>query len=590
MRKVRAYLWLTILTANLHAQTNQQFLNLSDSRDFRGLTILDSALKTQKIMVIGINRAYPEINRTIGIKLVSYARNTAGHRYFMAPVSPICGEWLNRFVYRNDYAVIPDLTLVLSQEDLLFYKRLNALNEGVADSMKIQVVGIDAENRTLGPALGIFNLLKDKTPPDGLRIPIEALQGAIRFQQIKSGFIDRKYSQDQFPVKNTYKAFVNNFDSLQSLYQQWLGDDEWFRLEALMLGLKSSINYEKWINTSFEDPFRVQQVSENIKKHLQHFPKEKFVSIVGRCYAANDRLQGACDLFDFLPVCGNLSEDSSLYGQFFNVGIYYNDPRDAEDEPSAVQSALKKIRSGAPPNAAVLSRTKNQIPKNPFDFMLVMGNNQLTPAQAIPKQQKNEPIFSMGISSGLHLPNLNMLNELLKDYGLAETQPIQDYGLNMTVCDNANNKFEAGFFQRARIPGSAYQYWGTYISGVADLSPKNARFRVSVGSGVSYQQHIVNSSSNLSDTVFISRYSLPAAAINPVFLFCLKAKGSININRFYLAAEGGYGWDFSDKRWRVNGAFSGPAGKFKGDQIFVNLTAGLHLIRKKANRRKDNAS
>jgi hypothetical protein len=579
-----------MINAFLHAQSDRQWLNLADSKDFRGMNLLDSALQSGKIMVIGINRAYPEINRTIGVKLVSYARTTAGYRHFLAPVSPICGEWLNRFVFRNDYSVMPDLTMVLSQEDLLFYKRLNALNEGVADSLKIQIMGIDAENRTLIPALGIFNLFKDKTPPNGLRIPIEALQGAIRYQQIKNGYLDKKYDKDQFPVKNTYREFVKNFDSVQNLYQQWLGDDEWLRLDALMTALKSSLNYEKWTNTSLEDPFRVQQVAENIKKHLQNQPNEKFICIVGRCYAANSRLQGACELYDFLPVCGNLREDNSLAGQVFNMGIYYDNPRDAEDEPLEILSALTQIRTSVTANAAVLSHTKHLAAKNAFDFMLVMGNNRSYQPLAAIKKRKTIPVFSVGISSGIHMVNLNKLNGLLKDNGLSEVNSTHDFGINMTIWDNSGNHFESGFFQSARAPGSPYQYWGTYVSGVGNLSPQKKGFRSGLGGFISYQQHVVNGSTNLNDTAFITRYSLPSTAVNPALIFGLKAKLAIHIKRCYLALDAGYGWDLSDQRWRVNNKFSGPAGTLKGDQFFVNFCAGLHLIRKPANKRKGNTT
>lgn len=581
------WMLMTAVTFPLFAQSGRQFINLSDSRDFRGMQILDSALQQNRLMVLGINRAFPEINRTVSIKCIAYALNQAGYHYFLAPVSPTCGGWLNRLVYQNDFSALEDISLVLNNQEVLFYKRLNTLNEGLPDSLKIKVLGIDAENQMLIPALGLFNLFKDKIPPDRLRIPIESLQGAILYQQIKNGNPDQKNGKERFPVKNTFITFAGSFDSLKTVYQQWLGDDEWFQMENLMRGLKSAILYDQYRNTSLEDPYRIQQVSEHIATYMQNLPQEKFVSFMGRCYAAKTWLQGSCDLFNFSPVCNNLKEDSRLGHQIFNVGVYYSDPSDLEDEPAIVKTALEQLRTGVSENAVSLSRLKDPNSQNPFDFMLVMGKNSETLTYPKTIKEKSYPKVSAGISSGMHLANLNRLNNLMDDYGLPKVLPVQDYGFNFSLWDRNNNHYEAGYFQRAVTPGSAYQYWGTYLSAMGNLIPQNHWFKGGLGTSISYQQHRVNYPNNQNDTAFLTRYALPTSAINPALLFGITAKGILTLNRFFLSMEAGYGWDITDNRWIVNNKYSGPEGKFKADQFFFNVNAGMHLASQKRNVRKE---
>ena len=577
----------------LLAQSGRQFLNLTDSRDFRGMQILDSVLQSNRLMVMGINRSYPEITRTVSTKLVSYAKNKAGYRYFMAPVSSVCGEWLHRLVYLNDVSVLPNLSLALNQQDILFYKRLNTLNEGVPDSLKIRIIGIDADNQLIVPALAIYDLLKDKTPPDKLRIPIEALQGAIRYQQIKNDTTDNDRESPPFSIKNTYLEFAAGFDTLKESYQNWLGDDEWFRMESLMQSLKAAIRYDALFNTALEDPFRVQLVSQNISRIFKTLPREKFICMMGRCFASNTWLQGECNLYNFSPVCSRLSEDSSISGQFFNLGVYYNEPADTEDETKVVQNELQKIRSGLPQSSVSLCHFNKPEKQLPFTFALVMGGGSDSKS-VIPDMDeakmtsgsKYTPLFSIGTTTGIHAVDVFELNSLMEAYGLPKVQIVPDYGINLSGWDLDNNHYEIGFFQRARIPGSVYHYWGTYFSGMTNLYSAKPWLKAGVGSALSYQNHIVNNPNTLSDTVFISRYTLPTAAVNPVMAMCLNVKGIITLQRFFLSAEAGYGWDISDRRWRVNNRFSGPMGKFRGNQIYVNLSMGWHLSRKKHVERK----
>lgn len=580
---------------NFNKRLPRQFINLTDSRDFSGMQILDSALQTNRLMVLGVNHYYPEITRTVSVKFISYARKKADYRYFLAPVSPVCGEWLDRFVYQNDFSALNDLSLVLEPQDMLFYKRLNKINEGISDSLKIRIIGVDTDNRSLTPALGIYNLLKDKNPPDRLRIPVEALQGAIRYQQLTndSSYIYGKESG--FSVKNTFRNFSRSFDTLRDAYQVWLGDSEWFRIQALVNSLKASIYYETLKNTAFEDPYRVQQVTESIKNTMLRFPNERFVSLIGRCYASKTWLQGSCQLYNFSPICSKLCEDSLLGNRFFNVGVYYSDATDTDDEPQVIKSMLSTIRSEISASSAALLLCGNGHTLQPFNFMLVMGGNtgnsdgrsgNLSPQ--ITTRIKPRSVFSASVSMGFHRVDIKTLSNLMAGYGLPRIDLVPDYGLNISTRDKENFVYEAGFFQRAKTPGSAYHYRGTYISVTNAFYKATPWLKAGLGINISYQQHFVNNPNALDDTIFISRYPPPTRAVKPVLIFGVSAKGETSFSRFFLTAEVGYGRDFTDQRWRVNNQYSGTMGKFKGNQIFINIASGFHLFSVKPSNRKGN--
>ncbi len=82
---LKSGIWMLMLavTFPLFAQSGRQFINLTDSKDFSGMQILDADLKSKRMMVVGINRYYPEITRTVSTKLISYAKKTAGYRYVL---------------------------------------------------------------------------------------------------------------------------------------------------------------------------------------------------------------------------------------------------------------------------------------------------------------------------------------------------------------------------------------------------------------------------------------------------------------------------------------------------------------------------
>ena len=564
-------------------------MNLTDSRDFRGMHILDSSLQNKQLLVLGVNRYYPEITRTVGIKFISYARITAGYRYFLAPVSPVCGEWIHRFVYQNDQTVLEDLALVLSKQDLQFYKRLNTLNEGIADSLKYRIIGIDADNQILMTGLAINSLVKDKVPPDRLRIPIEAMQSALRYEQLSLDTLDQNRDVNHNLAKHTLATFTESFDTLKTVYMDWLGDEKWLKMESYMRSLKNAIDYEiSLVNTALEDPFRVKQVSENIRRTLQTFPKEKFIAVMGRCFASSTWLQGACGLHNFSPVCSKLSEDSILADKFFNTGVYYNEVADADDEPESIKSALRKIRAGVSESAVSLSVSDQTKTKMPFNYMLVMGNNTdsfVSAADSQDAQKSNrfasEPLLSAGLNSGIHLVNIFKLNDLMKGYGLPAAQIIPDHGIHFSAWDRENNLYEIGFFQRAKTSGSAYHYWGTYLSGMTTIFSPKSWLKGGLGSIISYQQHFVNNPYTQIDTIFISRYTMPTTAVNPVLTMGLNAKVMItSLWGAYISVEAGYGWDVSNKRWRVNNSYSGPLDRFKGHQVYFNVATGIHLLKK----------
>ena len=558
------------------------------------MQVLDSALLTKRLMVVGVNRYYPEITRTVSIKLISYARSKANYRYILAPVSPACGALLDRFVYQNDYSVLNDLSLILSYQDILFYKRLNTLNEGKTDSLKLRIIGIDIENQLKVPALGIFNLIKDRNPPDRLRIPIEALQGAIRYQQLSKDSLDNYDGQREFPVRNTYKAFAQSFDTLKNVYKEWLGDDEWFRMESYVESLNAVIQFEKLKNTALEDPFRVQQIEKNIIHALKSLPNERFMAIIGRCYASKTWLQGTCQLYNFSPLCSKLSEDKIAAPLFFNVGVYYNEAADSEDESQEVKAALRSIRSGAPATSASLYACDKSNTMLPFNYLLVMGGikpaNKPLPDNVVSQINKgipSRPLFSAGANVGFHIADVFALSNLMAGFGLPEIDIKPDYGLNISTRDKENFLYEAGYFQQARLPGSAYHYWGTYFALTNEFFSATPWMKGGIGMNFGYQQHIVNNPYTLNDTIFISRYTMPTRAVNPVFTVGLSAKGKISFSRFFLTAEVGYARDCSDRRWRVNNRYSGPMGKFNGEQIFINIATGFHLITTNPKNRKD---
>ncbi|MBM3920928.1 MAG: hypothetical protein FJ347_06840 [Sphingomonadales bacterium] len=580
--------------APLAGQAGRQFINLSDSKDFKGMQILDSALQDKRIMVLGINRYYSEITRTVCIKFISYARKKKGYRNILAPVSPICGEWLNRFVYLNDFSVLNDLNLAMEPKDVLFYKRLNTLNEGIPDSLKFRIIGIGPENKTLIPALGIYKLLNGKNPPDRLRIPIEALMGAVRYQQLKNDTLNNYNAEGKFRINNTLVTFNRSFDTLKNAYQNWLGDTDWFRMEAYMVSLKSAIQYETLENTAMEDPVRVSMVVENIKSTILSHPNERFVAIIGRCYASKIWLQGSCQLYNFSPVCSKIMEDTIMGAQVFNVGVYYNEAADAEDEPLEIKTMLQAIRSGAPVSSTSLTGSIKTNQSAPFNYMLVMGGSNkinvvlpdnLTPQ--ISKRMKSRAMLSTGVNMGYHIVDVVALSKLMSGYGLPKVEIIPDFGLNISTHDKENFLYEAGFFQRMRIPGSAYHYWGTYFSAVNEFYTPAHWLKLGLGINIGYQQHYVNNPYTLNDTIFISRYTMPTRAVNPVYTFGITAKSKINLSRFFLRTELGYGRDISDNRWRVNNQYSGPMGQFKGNQVFLNITAGFHLVTENSPKRKE---
>jgi hypothetical protein len=300
-------------------------------------------------------------------------------------------------------------------------------------------------------------------------------------------------------------------------------------------------------------------------------------------------------LYNFSPVCSKLSEDGKVGTQFFNIGVYYNEFADAEDEPQEIKSAIRNIRSGAPATSASLSLSDKDNASLPFNYMLVLGGNTAAkielPDNLIPQinnSRNPRPLFSAGFNAGYHLVDIKVLSNLMAVYGLPEVDVVPDYGLNFSTGDRNNFLYQAGFFQRAKSPGSAYHYWGTYIATYGELYNATPWFKCGYGMGISYQQHSVNKPNTQSDTIFISRYNMPTRAVNPVLAMYLSAKGTINISKFYLSVEAGYGRDVSDSRWRVNNQYSGPLEKFNGNQLFLNITTGIHLITDARYYRKDN--
>ncbi|MBL7812775.1 MAG: erythromycin esterase family protein [Bacteroidetes bacterium] len=308
-------------------------INIRNTDEFEGFSALDSAVRSARVVMTGENHTYVNFNSRMEMKMLRYLYHTSGVRNFVIELGSARAGFLNRYLNRTDTLAELCLKATTSPRYMDFFKRLRKWNEGLPDSARIRVWGIDVERFNDLPLLRLNETMGNAIPPAEIRNGVEAVRTAAAwilqtglqdYREAKGNQTARGNRTQRFTANESVLAFLDYFDSLQPAFRSWLGA-EYQKTEQAVNWLREYRQWKAYDNKTFQYIWREEGIYSKLTALLDSMPAEKFYGQFGRCHTAYEEQNGDCGWYGYHSIVNKLQD------RYFknktsavSIGIFYN--------------------------------------------------------------------------------------------------------------------------------------------------------------------------------------------------------------------------------------------------------------------------
>lgn len=351
MRRLLLLFCITTCFSVLQAQKNVVTLDIENNDDFKTFSMLDSMVPNHSVFFTGENHNFRTSNYKLQLKMLKYLYQKTGVRHLFLEFGVSRGWLVNSYIQTGDSTIFKILEDYSYDEYALLYKGLMEFNKTLPEGKKIMVHGIDIERSFSTPIKAMSMILPNKKAPASILLNIEtlkALSGKVddehnanneEDEEGKSSIYNYNYNDgSRYNTDNTLKLILNDYDSLKSVYQNYLGDNAPL-FDEMMEGVKAEFKRNEYLNSSAMQSFiyREQFMYDHLLALVQKYPGDKFYGQFGRCHTPVNAQDKWCDFYFFnsLATRLNSSEEEVLKDKVMSIGIYY--PQSTSFEIDATQ-------------------------------------------------------------------------------------------------------------------------------------------------------------------------------------------------------------------------------------------------------------
>jgi len=600
MRKTILFLVLIACFSGIKAQKHTSVLDIENNDDYSSFSMLDSSVKNYSVFFTGENHNFRTSNYKLQLKMLKYLYHKTGVRHLFLEFGVSRGWLVNSYVQTGDSTIFKVLEDYSYDEYALLYKGLMEFNKTLPDDKKIMVHGIDIERSFSTPIKAMSMLLPKEKAPASIALNIETLKSL-------SGKVDDDHTEEEeeddennklsyynynynngsrYNTDNTLKIIIDDYDSLRSIYQTYLGDNAPL-FDEMVQGVKAEILRNKYINDGAMQSFifREQFLYDHLLSLMKKYPSEKFYGQFGRCHTPVNAQDKWCDFYFFNSLASRLndSQEEELKNKVLSIGVYYPESTTFEITASFTDELNTLFEKNGKEGIKLIQiDQKDSLFKgvyNKYQFLIVnydaykIENNVLA-------NNFNEDTYKDEFSYGFMFPNieahigylfmnLKNLNQTFETFGLpVPSSPQMIYGGAFTLYEDW---FLYGSISYHVLPKTVNRYNdstelsfnGSFIKGyfgyeVTASSKFNITPRIGIGYGKinfnqKFDQNIQNSNGGLSifegNTYDNLNYFKTAILIDPSIDI------RYNIGYIAIGLNAGYQIDISDRTW--NSDYSG---------------------------------
>ena len=602
--------------SNAQESDNTQ-LDLENNEDYSTFSLLDEDVQDYKIFFIGENHNFKKSNVGLQLKMFKYLYETADVRAILFESGKARGWLVNEYVQTGDTTYMDILDQYSFNYYAELYEGLKSFNDSLPEDKKIQVIGIDVE-RSLPTSIKVLELLvpEDKTPPESIRLDIESLLGLVKNfdqqnlsleQEQDEDKEDDYYYFDYYGVnpETSVKEIIQNFDSLKTDYQTFLGDKYDF-FEEVLLEIEEGQKWYDYRNSRMiqSDYFREEYMYQRMLDLVEKNPDLKFFGQFGRCHTTLQIVErNWCDWYNFNSLASRLNNgvNENLKDKIMAIGVFYTNNIDRypkisfDDNISSIVDKLEE-KEGLHLVGVAKDTTVSEDLKKYFQYVIVNNNNpedeldeKETNALNADRMRGGRARALIGMSKGQLLMNIEDLNTFFtsQNADVFET-PIYSTGGFITA-SNRNSDITLSIDKLDALQNTLnttnsvtdvqFEGYSVGLDFGSDIIKK--RFLDIVPSlGVSYKQLQLKLTNNdvVQGETFLDS-NAPIVYTNPAFAGNVSLRTRVNVSILSLGAKLGYILDFSDGKWKANSQKLLDSPKTKWSGLYGKVELGLKLGR-----------
>lgn len=548
-------------------------IEIHEPFELSSLSALDSTLPDKKYFFVGENHIYQKSNYLIQSKLVKYLHQKAGLNKIILEFGPGTGWLINKFITTGDTTTFNELKKYFSTENLSLYVDLYQYNKENPSS-KLTCHGIDLERFPRISIAALYHLIPKKQviENDSISISIESLKAIYSISEEYTStdyYINSNFSLSEIGIYNTFKIWLENYESLKVEYQKYLGEN-YEVFNTIVQGLISGKNWFQLKDQKAlqETVFREQFMYNSFKQLEKEYPQGKFYGQFGRCHIRTENSKAHCYSYAMKSLVYRIKEQSRAQNImvipiFYVRNVFLKEKKYIENSITnfwGLKEAVFLVK--VPPQTNLSEEFISEIE---FAFInnLKLSKDQL-PADPYRKEREKKKIpslrFSAEVDMGISHYNFGDLNSYLAQRNIAgfKNHVISVGGIASVYSPYGfyyGLQFQIGLTQRTNTDSVSLKLNSYNILvniGTSLLNTKWFSFNPSIGIGggnfklsetrIIPDQNSMNllSENNQNYTVYK----------NPSFLIDIKGEIKFNIKMFSISFRGGYLFDVTNKHWK----------------------------------------
>lgn len=595
-----------------------QKISIANDDDFSGFQVLDSGVNGKQLIIAGEVSQYPGFNSKLEFKLLKYLNQKQHVRNYLLEIGQAKAYLVNQYINTTDTGVERLLKSVTTLKYMKLYKSLRKLNKSLPDSMKIRVFGVDKEMYSGLPLVRVAQLMPEDSIPDELRIPVEALEGAAKFiiskglesyEREKKGIADYDYfyNPSTFSVRESLDEFLKVYDSLVPQFKEWLGP-KFNEVQEAVGWMKENKEWQKYSYSAMQFGLREEHIFNRINDLIKAMPGEKFFGQFELCRVSYSVLPKGCDFYDFSGVVNKLVHNpASQCKSLVNIGIFYKqildgsdyswDKDNAEAVHGMFSDTLLKWFDSVPSKSAAFvkfSNNKNADSALSANYSIALLNNEYPveedagSADSVESETGNvsskddnswygsyeKARIYLGAEGFMPFVKLDKINEALVSSGFNKIGSLASAGVSISGASADNTMFHL-YYGEGRIGNQYRNYRIQCDFGGNFLYTKHVKWSFLYGIG--YTKHRLQLSPGNTNQTFFTDYKSPVVLTNPALITGFSSMFVVEMGPFYIFANGGRQWDEGDKRWKLNGKYTGSDGNLSNTAWYVSVGVGFAI-------------
>lgn len=571
---------------------------IKDQKGVMNLNILDSILPDYNVYLNGENHTWYDDNGVVKFEMLKYLNEKAGvTRYFME-FGPTTGWIINEYVMDKDTALGVIFNMLPNGSYKTLFENIRDHNRTLPDSLKIGVIGVDAQKLASMLILYVDYLRRGKdvlTAHDSIQLSLEALHYDVgninhfepNFDNQRTYYNRQRYKYDNKKME-TIINFQTNYNRFKSAYNSFFGADS-VKLKEVMATLEDYRDYEDYTDNSkpYLDIFREREMIRRMKNDKLIYPNAKYFGQFGKCHISKVYAEELCQRYNFTCFADRMDNDSMF--DVLKLGITYKVDGDAEYMSDTMQAQFNAFNKEGLDSIKIVKYESVDSLRSEPDFVLFNPQVDFSKKSTKKSDDKKKKItwvdsWMLHYNFNFEYGNIYLDQTDAFSFDLSPTEKLDipsdittigfsykyiadevfyfnvDYRGRMLDKFNVNDSLEVAFrsFQSSFTFG--YEFFPTSL---INLSPYGG-----LGFGSS---SLAFDYDNETDFVIGSN---DFVVTNDIYLLDAGLDLDFTLGFFNFGARGGYQFDISKKEWANEG--TGKQTSFTG--FYWTAFAGLTLL------------